>query len=123
VTNGDVDPAGELDRGLEDVVMRQRDLLVGMDGIAMAGERGNLEPARADGGDEFGELAVIGQQLIGLAMGIARIGAGADLDTIAFQAGDVIEGLVQREMGENRGENADFHKGRWLVVGRLKGKI
>ena len=43
-------------------------------------------------------------------MGVARVGAGADLDAIAFEGGDLIEGLFEGEVGEDCGEDADFHE-------------
>jgi len=43
-------------------------------------------------------------------VGVAGIGAGADLDAIALEGGDVIEGLLEREVREDCGEDADFHE-------------
>ena len=42
-------------------------------------------------------------------MGIARVGAGADFDAVALEAGNMVEGLFEGEGGEDRGEDADFH--------------
>ena len=61
--DGDIDPGGEADGGLENLVMLAGEGVVGMNGIAVAGERGDLETAGTDGGDELGELAVIGKEL------------------------------------------------------------
>src|SRR5205085_2428118 len=56
------------------------------------------------------------QKLRRLAMRIAGIRTCADLDCVALQACDVVEGLFEGKIAEDCAEDADFHGMKWVGV-------
>ena len=104
------------DAAVEGGVMLIRNVLVGMNGIAVDRKTRDLQAARSDGVKEIFRVAVAGEELIGVAVIGAGEGARADLDGLNTQSGEIIQGLFERHGAEDDCEDANFHRvdgGNW----------
>src|SRR5690606_11761445 len=92
------------------------DRRVGVERVAVATQRADLQPPVIDLLLPLAEAVLVGEQFGGLAVGLAQLGdvaARADLDRLCAGAGDPVEGLVEREQVlKHETEHADLHG--WL---------
>src|SRR5262245_32188337 len=85
------------------------DAAIRMKRIAMATQGADSQVALAEGVTKGPQLPVAGQQLGRLAMRIARIRARADLNRLEPELDDGIEHLLERTIGQQNCEDAEFH--------------
>ena len=83
--------------------------LVGMQRIAVAGQRADDQAAIIDAGAEVACLVARCQQAVDIDMVCARKRAGAQFDRVQSRRLHAVEDLVQAQPGEQRGEDAEFH--------------
>ena len=86
---------GQQDRVAEVGVEGRGDGRVGMEGVAVAGQRAHLHVVLLQGGDEFIVLGGVGQQLGGVAVSLAGVTARAQLYGVDAQTGQNLQGLVK----------------------------
>jgi hypothetical protein len=70
-----------------------------VDRIAVAGEGADVETAAGDGLLEFRSSGGVLEQLARVAVGVAGVGAAADLDRADASLLDVIQRLLERALG------------------------
>ena len=108
----DVD--AELDgetRGLAPRLVRlARERLVRVKRVAVAAEGADLQAALFDRIEQRTTLARVGEQRIGIAVGTARIVAGAELDGIEPECHDAVEHRLERKLREEHREDAELHR-------------
>src|SRR5687768_3465779 len=80
-----------------------------MDRVAVAGEGADVEAAAGDGLPEPGPGGSVLEQLGRVAVGVAGVGAAADLDRADAGLLDVIQRLLERSLGKEDHEHADLH--------------
>ena len=84
-------------------------LLVRVERVAVAGEGADLQSATCDLVEPRLLRGRVVHQGIQIAVGVARVAAGADFYGIAAGGLDVVQGLVEGPLGEEHREDADFH--------------
>ncbi len=118
----DTELAGKADRLAERLVLPLRRLRVGVDGIAVAGQRADFEPTRRDLVHPLLLRRVIVDERIKVAMGATGMAAGADLDRLAAGLLDEVQCFLERTLREQDGKDADLHecdsfrRGKYVVV-------
>jgi hypothetical protein len=77
--------------------------------VAVAGQRADLEAARADRIAKPGQRFVICEELGGLAVGVAGIVPGANLDVLQARVDGPIQNRLEWFIAEEDREDAEFH--------------
>ena len=106
----DADLGGEPDGVAEDGVVRlRRSSLFGWSGLPWQERALISRPRLATASLNSLAGGVVAEQLRRLAVGVAGVGAAADLDRLAAGLLDVIERLLERALREEDREHADLH--------------
>ena len=92
-------------------------LRVGVDRIAVHGQRAQVEPARLDCFLKLRALLVARQQLLRVAVLVAGIGPAADLQVLHADRGQVVQGLRQRQVAQQHRHHADSHGAYSISMG------
>ena len=90
-----------------DVLLREG--RVWMEGVAVAGEGADFEPAPLDLRLVVLDGLLRGEEVLEGAVLCAGIVAGADLDRFQPVFGDVVEGVAEGHVAEEHSEDAEFH--------------
>ena len=86
---------GQQDGVAEVLIELGGDLLVGVEGVTVSGQSANRDVVLLQGGDELVVLGGVGQELLGVAVSLTGITAGAQLHRVNAQAGEDLQGLLQ----------------------------
>ena len=97
---------GEKDGVLYRLVELGGNSLVRMDGVAVAAERAYLKAAVRDGGFEGVQSRRIGEQGVGVGMGVAGVTAAAYLDHLNALGFEILESLFERKVAQKAGKYA-----------------
>ena len=80
-----------------------------MQRVPVAAERTDREAALLDGAQERLLLCAVSERHVGIAVARARVVAGTELDSFDPQRGHAVEHLLEREIREEDGEDAELH--------------
>ena len=97
---------GEKDGVLYRLVELGGNCLVRMDRVAVAAERAYLKAAVRDGRFEGAQSRRIGEQGVGVGMGVAGVTAAAYLDHLNALGFEILESLFERKIAQKAGKYA-----------------
>ena len=89
--------------------MECREVGVGMERVAVAAERADREAALLDRAEQVALLRGVAEQRVGIAVRVAGIVAGAELDRLDAEGRHPVEHLLEREIGEEDCEDSELH--------------
>ena len=90
------------------------DFFIGMDGIAVCGQSGNLDIVFLKEILKGLQFALIGEKLLAVAMALAGKSAGTDFDSFDAQAFDIGKHIFERTVIKRNGDESYFHGNYFL---------
>ena len=90
------------------------DFFIGMDGVAVCGQSGNLDIVFLKEILKGLQFALIGEKLLAVAMALAGKSAGTDFDSFDAQAFDIGKHIFKRTVIKRNGDESYFHGNYFL---------
>ena len=100
---------GELERLAPRLVVGLRDRGVGVERVAVLGERGDAHGALGEGALERVERGGVAEQAVRVGVGVAEVVARGELDALDAERGDPVQGLLERQPVVQHRQDSDLH--------------